>query len=317
MIWLPGCTLPDMPSLLAYLVTPQLTENSGEVVAEPIPEFSATPKPTVGEIVNQTATPTVIPEFCNLVAPGNPIDLSIPDGSEMRQGETFSKTWRFINAGSCPWTKEYAIVWFSGSEMGMNRTQYLGSDVLPGDSIDISVNMTAPPDGGMFRSNWMFKSPEGELFGIGPDGKAPFWVEIIVPELETPTLDQFPTLTPTAVVYAKGEVELVDGDALNLDSVTSIEEDEIDLTFMSNEDALLQIKPENGAGGAVFGMNLPAQSDCQNLGLGQDAILLEGLMDGIYICYETNKGLPGFARLTRIDLVNQTLNIEYLTWAIP
>ncbi|HPK27164.1 MAG TPA: NBR1-Ig-like domain-containing protein, partial [Anaerolineaceae bacterium] len=63
----------------------------------------------------------------------------------------------------------------------------------PGQSIDVSVEFIAPFESGTYQSNWMLQSQAGELFGLGPNGDAPFWVRIQVVGLETPT--QTPTST--------------------------------------------------------------------------------------------------------------------------
>ena len=155
-----------------------------------------------------TATPTVIPTImrspqpeltpsqagaCNRVAAGIPFDVTIPDDTIMQPGQSFTKTWRLVNNGTCKWTRLYAVVFFSGNPMGAQQTHYLNAEVLPGQSIDVSVEFIAPFESGTYQSNWMLQSQAGEFFGLGPNGDAPFWVRIQVVGLETPT--QTPTST--------------------------------------------------------------------------------------------------------------------------
>lgn len=117
---------------------------------------------------------------CDRVAPGNPIDVSVPDGSPMMPGEHFVKTWRLVNAGSCTWTQDYALVWFSGDDLSSTHEAKLDHSVSPGQSVDLSVEMVAPNDARTYRSYWKLRNAGGKLFGLGPNGDGPFWVEIIV-----------------------------------------------------------------------------------------------------------------------------------------
>ncbi|RPJ50549.1 MAG: hypothetical protein EHM21_04765, partial [Chloroflexi bacterium] len=117
---------------------------------------------------------------CDLVQPGRPLDVTVPDDTRFHPGEYFSKTWRLVNVGSCPWTREYAAVWFSGNELGLVRSQPLSKEVRSGQTIDITVDMVAPQTPGTYQSNWKLSNPKGDLVGIGPKGDAPFWVRIVV-----------------------------------------------------------------------------------------------------------------------------------------
>lgn len=107
-------------------------------------------------------------------------DLSIPDGSRMRPGENFTKTWRIKNSGACTWTPDYAVVFDSGTAMGAPASVRFAQAVGPGATVDISIPMTAPPTPGRVRGNWKLQSAGGERFGLGNDGKDAFYVEIEV-----------------------------------------------------------------------------------------------------------------------------------------
>jgi hypothetical protein len=49
-----------------------------------------------------------------------------------------------------------------------------------GQTVDVSVNMTAPSTAGSYRGYWMFKNANGALFGIGAQANQPWWVDIKV-----------------------------------------------------------------------------------------------------------------------------------------
>ena len=147
------------------------------VAASPSPSPRATPD--TGKDPTGTLTPTRV---CNLAAAGRPIDVTIPDDTRVGPGDSFVKTWRLVNMGSCTWTRGYAAVWFSGMAMGGQREESLRRSVSPQESVDISVEMSAPLLTGEYQSNWKLRDEAGNFFGIGPAGNSPFWVRIEVVE---------------------------------------------------------------------------------------------------------------------------------------
>ena len=80
--------------------------------------------------------------------------------------------------------------------MGSARILYVDAPVPPGASVDLSVEMIAPQRNGSYQSNWKMRDAEGVLFGLGPQGDAPFWARITVFDGSTPTINAAPTQTP-------------------------------------------------------------------------------------------------------------------------
>jgi len=91
-------------------------------------------------------------------------DVTIPDGTVLDPGETFTKTWRLKNAGTCSWTPSYAIVFTNGDSMSGPATQALTANVNPGQTVDISVNLKAPSTPGNYTSYWKLRNAAGVLF---------------------------------------------------------------------------------------------------------------------------------------------------------
>lgn len=107
-------------------------------------------------------------------------DVTIPDEMDLSPGESFTKTWRLQNAGSCTWTIGYLLYFENGSLMEGPLSQDLTSEpVLPGETIDVSVDLVAPQEIGLYQGNWKLRNVRGEGFGIGNESK-PFWVKINV-----------------------------------------------------------------------------------------------------------------------------------------
>src|SRR5678816_2143420 len=79
-------------------------------------------------------------------------DLTIPDGTTLTAGASFTKSWRLLNNGTCVWTASYNVAWAGGERMGSPASFKLPVIVAPGQMVDISVNLTAPPTSGRYKA---------------------------------------------------------------------------------------------------------------------------------------------------------------------
>ena len=91
-------------------------------------------------------------------------DVTIPDGTLLEPGEAFTKTWRVKNSGTCSWTTAYSAVFSSGNSMGGPASQAIGGTVNPGQTIDISINFTAPTTAGDYTAYYKLRDAGGVLF---------------------------------------------------------------------------------------------------------------------------------------------------------
>jgi hypothetical protein len=133
-------------------------------------------------------------------------DVTVPDGTVMNPGATFKKTWRLRNVGTCSWSNAYQLVFSSGQQMGGPSSAAFplaqGQVVAQGQTVDVTIDLTAPTAPGTYRGFWMFKNANGVLFGIGKDANRPWWVDIRVSG--SPVTPGGPTNTPTATVTPGG-----------------------------------------------------------------------------------------------------------------
>lgn len=264
---------------------------------------------------SDAASPT-----CDLARAGLPIDVTIPDDTRMSPGTYFSKTWRLVNAGTCTWDRGYAVVWFSGDDLGVTRVQNINGIVPPGQSIDVTVDMQSPQMPGVYQSNWKLRNNQGAFFGIGPGGTAPFWVRIVVVSdtTETPeATQQPPTATPTPIIYNNGAVDLPVDSGIDFDSGEIDQLDNDDVRFFLSDDGMAQLLPENGARLVSFGRAAPSLSECSSISLGTGPVFLNQVQPGAYLCYRTTEGLPGWLLIKAVDEQQTLLSLEYLTWAVP
>jgi hypothetical protein len=107
-------------------------------------------------------------------------DVTVPDGTVLAPGTVFNKTWRIKNVGTCTWSTAYSAVFDSGERMGAATAVNLPNTVAPGQTVDITVQMTAPASSGTYRGYWKLRNASNVLFGLGTSANKPFWVEIKV-----------------------------------------------------------------------------------------------------------------------------------------
>jgi hypothetical protein len=122
-----------------------------------------------------TATPVTYCEWVSFVS-----DVTIPDGTVFAPGDTFTKTWRLKNRGTCAWTSDYMLIFASGEKMGGTTAVRLPGYVAPGQTVDVSVTLTAPDSAGRYVGYWMLRNPSGILFGYGDKANQAFYVDIKV-----------------------------------------------------------------------------------------------------------------------------------------
>jgi hypothetical protein len=115
-------------------------------------------------------------------------DLSVPDDTNFNTGTGFTKTWRIRNDGACAWTTDYSLVFDHGYALGGPTSVPLPAIVLPGSTIDLSVNLVAPSADGFYQGFWMLQDPKSARFGIGADASRAFWVKISAGPLPSPTV---------------------------------------------------------------------------------------------------------------------------------
>jgi len=177
-----------------------LTAAAQTVEANLTQAAAANPNPTATAttaVVLPTST-TSAPDI-TLVAPTNALpvatatqdcdkgdfvtDVTIPDGTVLDPGESFTKTWRIKNTGTCSWTPSYAIVFASGDAMDGPASQALTGNVNPGQTMDISVSLKAPDTNGSYQGYWKLRNGAGVLFAtvyvdikVGDDDDAAFAV---------------------------------------------------------------------------------------------------------------------------------------------
>jgi uncharacterized protein YkwD len=104
-------------------------------------------------------------------------DVSIPDNTSLKQGESFTKTWRLRNTGNCIWNVRYALIFVGGDQMSAPTTTPL-SETPSGQTLDISVKLAAPAKDGLYTGLYELRNPKGRAISIG--SVTSIWVKITV-----------------------------------------------------------------------------------------------------------------------------------------
>lgn len=204
MLFLGACNLPSGNQGEEVSLTAAAQTVEALLSATPAAINTNTPLPAP---VTATLTPIPLPVSTNTLAATATsncnvmqfvTDVNFPDGTVVTPGQTFTKTWRLRNNGTCTWTPAYAVVFSDGNSMSGPTTQALAGNVNPGQTVDISVNLTAPSTPGDYTSNWKIRDASGVLFGR-------FYVQIKVQNPATATSTLPPAIAQTILSSLSSE----------------------------------------------------------------------------------------------------------------
>lgn len=127
--------------------------------------------------------------------------------------------------------------------------------VQPGETIDISVDLTAPTEEGEYKGNWKLRSDNGVVFGLGSAQDKPFWVSIVVPS-ETVTIDPDKPInfgaSYLAATWTTSEGEPSNSDDFENGAVYTTKKPKMEKDRVDDELALIMI-PTGGEDGIIIG----------------------------------------------------------------
>jgi hypothetical protein len=130
----------------------------------PVPTFTS-PSPATETPASETATIVVPPTASSCYKLLYKNVETIPDGTQMDPGQTFTKMWKVQNNGGCAWAPGFKFSLIGGEAIG-GQTLTLTEPVPVGAIIELSIEMTAPSDGtGDIRGTWQMSDTNGAYFG--------------------------------------------------------------------------------------------------------------------------------------------------------
>ena len=200
-------------------LTPTVTFSADEIRTQAVGTFSAGLTQTALAAPSDTPVPTLTPAPPQTLAAstaGTPFgaatsvaatavtscygltfvsDVSIPDNTAMTPGQSFTKTWKVKNAGSCAWEAGFKFAFVGGDAMG-GTTYTLPSSVAAGAVADVSVAMVAPNKTGTIRGDWRLSTASGQFFGDQ------VYVQVVVGGGSAPTNTSGPAAATSTAVPA-------------------------------------------------------------------------------------------------------------------
>ncbi len=178
----PAATLNALYTAAAQTLEGMSTQAAAATQLSPTPTLSlGVPTSSPTGINTLTAVPPLSPvpvSRCDSAAFVS--DVTYPDGSTVPLGGAFTKIWRLQNTGTCTWNTSYALVYISGERFSAPAAVAMPTNVGPGQTVDLAVNLTAPNQGGQYRGFWKLRNASNILFGIGASADSNFYVDVKV-----------------------------------------------------------------------------------------------------------------------------------------
>lgn len=151
-----------------------------------IPSQTPFAQPTTGLLLPTPTPPAASSGSKAACASASLQDETIVDGTIFKPGEQFTKTWYITNTSTCTWDTTYKIIFWDGDILGGGYVYNLPQAAGPGQTIPISLVLTAPSADGAYRSEWKLQTPDNFNFGVGMYQTA-FYTDIVVSSSTKPT----------------------------------------------------------------------------------------------------------------------------------
>ena len=143
--------------------------------------FPTTLTPTITQLQSPTitSTPLLTPPLLGQDSMMIFISETIPDGTNFKSGETFSKTWTIKNGGIRTWDDGFILIrTFStllNEFLGGPERIPITKEVKPGETFQIGVDLVAPTQNGRYTVFYQLQDETGSLV---PNSQV--WVTITV-----------------------------------------------------------------------------------------------------------------------------------------
>jgi hypothetical protein len=212
------------------------------------PQTTTAPLPTATSTQSSGGTSYSTPDDWLKLISSTPVD-----GAYFAPKETFKKIWTIKNTGTTTWTKDFDLVYYSGTRMTDKTVIPLTTSVKPGKSIDLAINLAAPKTPGTYQGFWILRNQYGELFGTGENADQPLKVKIIVLNVDPANSYDFLLDYCDAAWWNNSGVEIPCSGAPNSNrGYVLIVTDPI-LENGPNEKPVLWVHPENTLEGIISG----------------------------------------------------------------
>ena len=164
-----------MATSIAQTLAAMNTQNPPtQIPLQPTNTPALLPTITLQATTTSTTGLTATPRPCNMATF---ISENPQDGVTFQAGESFTKSWRLKNSGTCTWNTNYKVVYYSGDEISGAGTSKLANNAAPGEMIDITYTFQAPSTPGSYQTLFKLQDDNGVNF-------AQFWMQF---KVDSPT----------------------------------------------------------------------------------------------------------------------------------
>jgi len=154
-------SITPLPSATLNGSNPIVFPTIGTVASPTYPYVYVSPTVT-GTYYTPTVNPASLAFGCNnlaLIA-----DVTIPSGTVMRPGQSFTKEWKVSNNGTCAWAWSYRVIFISGNSMN-GQSAHPNQEIPVGKWTTLRVPMEAPSTEGTYTGYWQLSDDKGNKFG--------------------------------------------------------------------------------------------------------------------------------------------------------
>jgi hypothetical protein len=97
-----------------------------------------------------------------------------PEPITLNPNQTTTLTLRLQNSGTCTWSSDYTLI------STYSQPLPLPLQTFPGDTLDLQLTLTAPPQPGLYQRQTLLQAPSGERFAFGPTNSDPLTIPLTV-----------------------------------------------------------------------------------------------------------------------------------------
>ncbi len=131
-------------------------------VAQPVGQIVVTPAPAA------TSDPSACLDGLKFLLDETNGAIDMTNPPKVKTEKIFTQTWKVQNTGTCAWTPQYHLAFSYGNVAGADMKGVPGriaSNVNPGDTTDLTVELVAPISNGFYQGFWQLQNERGQLFG--------------------------------------------------------------------------------------------------------------------------------------------------------
>ncbi|MFD1541887.1 NBR1-Ig-like domain-containing protein [Nonomuraea guangzhouensis] len=130
-----------------------------------------------GDAAKQRPPATATEELRPIPGDGSEfVSETVPDGTEVKVSQVFTKSWDLRNAGKVPWRDRYLVRQGTGGDCASEPKVRI-ADTNPRGTVTITVRVTAPPNPTVCHVVWKMADARGRQYFPHLAG---IWFDVIV-----------------------------------------------------------------------------------------------------------------------------------------